>query len=211
MTETNANLPPWDDEIRAAKRPKWARLNRQTAFDNPWLSLEISDAVAPTGAPAHYAMVHFKNRAMAIFPLHDDGSVTLVGQSRFPLDAYSWELPEGGVPYDEDPLEGAKRELREETGLSAQNWRQILSFDMSNSVTDEVAICYLATGLTGGEVAPDETEVFDYAKVPFKILLEAVIKGQVRDGLTVVCTLRVYHMAKSGELSPALTRALDLD
>jgi len=211
MTETKANLPSWDDAERAARRPKWARLNRQTAFDNPWLRLEVSDAVAPTGAPAHYAMVHFKNRAMAVFPLHDDGTVSLVGQSRFPLDAYSWELPEGGVPYDEDALDGAKRELREETGLHAGAWQEILSFDMSNSVTDEVAICYLATGLTGGEVAPDETEVFDYAKVPFKTLLEAVIKGQVRDGLTVVCTLRVYHMAKSGELAPHLTRALDLD
>ena len=210
MPET-PDLPPWDDAGRAARRPRWRRAAPVTAFENPWLRLEVSDAVAPTGKPARYAVVHFKNRAVAIFPLHDDGTVSLVGQSRFPLDAYSWELPEGGVPYGEDLLDGAKRELREETGLSAAEWRKILSFDMSNSVTDEAAACYLATGLTGGAVAPDDTEVFDYARIAFKTLLDAVIKGQVRDGLTVACTLRVYHMAKSGGLSPRLTRALDLD
>ncbi|MDI7773979.1 NUDIX hydrolase [Asticcacaulis sp. EMRT-3] len=211
MRKPSTNLPPWDDAARAERRPRWQGFTNHTVFENPWIRVEAHEALAPTGKPAHYGMVRFKNRAIAVLPLHDDGTVSLVGQSRFAIDAYSWELPEGGAPLDEDPLEGGRRELREETGLSAENWREILSFDMSNSVTDEVAVCYLATGLSGGEVAPDETEVFDYARVRFKDLLEAVIMGQVRDALTVACVLRVYHMAKSGELAASLNAALALD
>lgn len=205
------NLPPWDDAERAARRPQWQGGAHQTVFQNPWIRLETHEVIAPTGKPGQYGLVRFANRGIGIVPLHADGTVSVVGQSRFAVGAYSWELPEGGVPHDEDPLEGAKRELREEAGLSAATWREILNFDMSNSVTDEVGIGFLATDLSPIEVEPDETEVFDYARIPFKTLLEAVIKGQVRDGLTIVCVLRVYHMAKSGALEPELIRALDLD
>ncbi len=203
MTDT-PDLPPWDSPERAAKRPDWRSLRHAVKLETPWIRVEQHDTVAPTGNPANYGIIRFVNRAIAILPLHDDGTVSLVGQQRFPLGRYSWELPEGGVPFDEDCLDGAKRELREEAGLEAAQWREILAFDMSNSVTDEVAVCYLATDLSAAETEPDETEAFDYARVPFRQLLEAVIKGQVRDGLTVVCVLRVYHMAASGTLSPEL-------
>ncbi|MGN6366311.1 NUDIX domain-containing protein [Asticcacaulis taihuensis] len=202
------SLPAWDSEERLARRPQWQDLTSQVVFENPWIRIESHDVMAPTGRPAHYGLVKFANRAIAVLPLHDDGTVSLVGQARFAVDAYSWELPEGGGPHDEDPRQAAIRELREETGLVAANLREILSFDMSNSVTDEVAVCFLATGLSQSDIAPDETEAFEYARVPFKDLLDAVIKGQVRDGLTVVSVLRVHHMAVSGDLPPHLRDAI---
>ncbi len=201
-------LPVWDSEDRADVRPQWQSVTSETVFQNPWIRIESHDVIAPTGHPAHYGLVKFANRAIAVLPLHDDGTVSLVGQARFAVDAYSWELPEGGGPFDEDPRTAAFRELKEETGLEAAHLHEILSFDMSNSVTNEVAVCFLATGLSQSDRAPDETEAFEYARVPFKILLDAVIKGQVRDGLTVVSVLRLHHMAVTGELLPHLRDAI---
>ena len=201
-------LPPWDTEEAAAKRTGWTRLTLETPFETPWLRIEASDVIAPTGNPAKYGVVRFRNRAIAVFALHDDGTVPLVGQMRFPLGRYSWEIPEGGAPMDEDPADGARRELREETGLIADKLSIILEMDLSNSVTDEVAVCYLATGLSQAETEPDDTERFEYARVPFSHLLKAVIKGQVRDSLTVASVLRVHHMAVTGELPPQLSEAV---
>jgi len=206
--DTTANLPLWDSEERTTTRSQWRSVTSETVFQNPWIRVESHEVIAPTGNPAHYGLVRFANRAIAVLPLHDDGTVSLVGQARFAVSAYSWELPEGGGPLDEDPRAAAIRELREETGLQAAHLQEILSFDMSNSVTDEAAVCFLATGLSQGDRAPDETEVFEYARVPFKMLLDAVIKGQIRDGLTVVSVLRAYHMAVTGDLLPHLRDAI---
>ena len=202
------DLPPWDTPEAAERRPQWRTVTQAAVFETPWIRVEASEVIAPTGNPGRYGVVRFANRAIAVFALHDDGTVPLVGQARYPVGAYSWEIPEGGGPLDEDPEHAARRELREEAGLEAADLRQILSFDMSNSVTDEVAICYLATSLTQAETEPDETENFDYARVPFPQLLKAVINGQVRDGLTVVTVLRVYHMAVTGALPAHLCRAV---
>jgi 8-oxo-dGTP pyrophosphatase MutT (NUDIX family) len=176
-------------------------------FENPWMSISEADAVAPTGRPALYGLVHFKNRAAAILPLHDDGTVTMVGQHRFPLRDYSWEIPEGGVPFDEDMLDGAKRELSEETGLKAEHWCEVLRLQLSNSITDEVAVGYLATGLSASrDHAPDETEDLAVARRPFAELLDLAVAGKIQDSLTVAMLLRAHHMAVSGELPRELAK-----
>jgi 8-oxo-dGTP pyrophosphatase MutT (NUDIX family) len=208
VPDKTPHLPFWDNEEAVAARPKWQKVASHIAFQNPWITIESHDVIAPTGRPAHYGLVRFANRAIGVLPLFDDGTVPLVGQARFALDSFSWEIPEGGAPYDEDPLDGAKRELREETGLVAANWTEIAQLELSNSVTDEVAVCYLATGLSEGEVEPDETEALTQMRVPFKTLLDAVIKGQVRDALTVVSVLRVHHMAVTGDLPRHLRDAI---
>lgn len=168
------------------------------------------DATAPTGAPAPYGLVGFKNRAVAILPLHADGTVTLVGQARLPHGDYSWEIPEGGAPLSEDPLDGAKRELAEEVGLVAGDWREILRAQLSNSVTDEVMIGYLALNLSpaDGGAQADDTEDLAIVRAPFAEVLEAAMAGHLQDMLTVAMLLRGYHMAREGSLPRALARAM---
>jgi 8-oxo-dGTP pyrophosphatase MutT (NUDIX family) len=196
--------PDW---MAPAGRP-WAINSVRTTYENPWIRVREYQATAPTGRAALYGLVGFKNLALAVLPLHDDGSVTLVGQHRFPLADYSWEIPEGGGPIGEDPLDGARRELREETGLAAAEWRQVLRFQLSNSITDEQGYGFVATGLTQAEADPDETEVLQLARVPFREALDLAMSGAICDMLTVAMLLRAYHMAQEGGLSQILANAM---
>jgi len=182
----------------------WRRANERTVWENPWLAVREYDATAPTGKPATYGLAHFRNLAIAVLPLHEDGTVTLVGQNRFAFADYSWEIPEGGGALDVDPLDSAKRELREETGLEAAEWRQILDVQLSNSLTDERGVGFLATGLTQSRTEPDETEDIAVARVRFGEALEAANAGFIKDCLTVAMLLRLHHMAAKGDLSDGL-------
>lgn len=188
--------------------PGWTVRSARTAYENPWLVLRHYETLAPTGHPALYGVVSFKNYAIAILPLHDNGEVTLVGQHRMPLADYSWELPEGGGPIGIDPLDSAKRELREEAGLVADDWRQVLRFQLSNSVSDERGFGFIATGLTRAETEPDETEALRIVRVPFRQALDLAVAGHMPDAMTVAMLLRAYHMAKEGELPSALAKAM---
>jgi len=194
--------PAW---LKAHGRP-WTVTSEKTVYDNPWITLTEYQTIAPTGRAALYGKVGFKNRAIGVVPLHTDGTVTLVGQSRFPRGNYSWELPEGGAPLGEDPLAGAKRELAEEVGLQAADWRQILTMELSNSITDEFCHGYLAMDLTPTAGAPDETEDLEVVRVPFSEALDAAVSGHMPDSLTVALLLRVHHMAVKGELPADLAR-----
>jgi len=188
----------------------WQAGDERVVFESNWIAVTDQTAIAPTGNPARYGLVRFKNLAIAVLPVHDDGTITLVGQHRFPLGDYTWELPEGGSPQAEDPLEGAKRELAEETGLVAADWREILRGQLSNSITDEQMIGYLALGLTAGQhrPEPDPTEAIVLERVPFREALEAAMAGHLQDMLTVAMLLRGYHMAREGALPGALARAM---
>jgi 8-oxo-dGTP pyrophosphatase MutT (NUDIX family) len=184
----------------------WSVTSETIVYDNPWITLTEYQTIAPTGRPALYGKVAFKNRAIGIVPLHADGTVTLVGQNRFAHANYSWELPEGGAPLDEDPLEGARRELAEEVGLQAADWRLILQMELSNSITDEFCHGYLALDLTPTATEPDETEDLAMVRVPFAEALDAAVSGHMPDSLTVALLLRVHHMAVKGELPADLAR-----
>jgi 8-oxo-dGDP phosphatase len=197
--------PDW----MAPQGPKWRTRSQTPIYENPWIKVTEHRAEAPTGAPALYGVVSFKNLAIAVLPIHDDGTVTLVGQRRYVSGEYSWELPEGGGDRDVDPLDSARRELAEETGLGAAEWREILRVELSNSITDEVGVGFLATGLSS---APghdlDPTEDIRIARRPFREVLELAVNGALPDVLTVAMLLRAYHMAREGDLPPALTRAM---
>jgi 8-oxo-dGDP phosphatase len=201
-----SDKPAW---LRPHGTP-WKRRAERLVFENPWIKVTEHAATAPTGKPASYGVVGFKNFAIAVLPIHADGTVVLVGQNRFALADYSWELPEGGSPIEADPLEGARRELAEETGLAAADWREVLRVQLSNSVTDERAFGFLALGLTeAAEVHhKDDTEELAIVRAPFREALEAALAGHLQDILTVAMLLRAYHMAREGALPGALARLM---
>lgn len=198
--------PRWAEGL--PDTPPWRSLGDSVLIDTPWMRVTRHPAIAPTGAEADYMVVRPKNVGTGVLPLHDDGTVSLVGQHRFALMRYSWEMPEGGAPEGEDPFEAVKRELAEEAGLTALHWRAALDVDLSNSITDERAMAWVAWGLEATDKAPDETEVFLSARVPFRELMAEVLRGAVRDGLTVATVWRAYHMAREGELPAALAKAM---
>jgi 8-oxo-dGTP pyrophosphatase MutT (NUDIX family) len=202
-------MAPKPDWLRPHGRP-WKRGPERIVYENAWIRVTHHEAVAPTARPAQYGVVGFKNLAIAILPLHDDGTVTVVGQNRFVFADYSWEIPEGGSPLADDPLEGARRELAEEAGLVAREWREVLQVQLSNSVTDERAVGYLALGLSAAEIASaqDDSEDLQLGRVPFGELLQAALNGDIQDMLTVAMLLRVYHMAREGLLPDALAQAM---
>jgi 8-oxo-dGDP phosphatase len=186
----------------------WTAGPPERIHENPWFATDVYAGVAPTGVAATYYLLHYKNTATGVVPLHEDGTVTLVGQWRFPFGLYSWELPEGGAPLGEAPEDGARRELREEAGLLAGSLRHILEIKLSNASSDETAHLYLATDLSSTETERDETEALSVARVPFSEALAAVAKGQITDAMTVAALLRVHHMAVTGEIGPDLAGRL---
>ena len=180
----------------------WRTLRSSLRYDNPWISVTHHDVVNPSGGEGIYGVVHFKNRAIGVLALEDDGTTYLVGQYRYPLEMYSWEIPEGGGPHSENPLEAAKRELLEETGLRAREWRQILRMHLSNSVSDEESIVYLATDLEQGEASPEETERLTLRRLPFTDVLAMVQRGEITDSITVAAVLCLALEQRRNESDP---------
>lgn len=186
------------------RRGDWTLLDQREVYGNPWITLTEHRVLNPSGNPGIYGVVHFRNLAIGIIALEDDGDIWLVGQHRFPLDAYSWEIPEGGAPLDEDPLAGARRELKEETGIEALTWREIGRLHLSNSVSDEAGIIYLATDLRHGTAAPEETEALGLRRLPAAEAYRMARRGELTDSMTVAGLYRLRLMALEGELPPAL-------
>lgn len=173
------------------KRNPWKVLSSRGVYDNKWINLTEYDVINPGGGHGIYGKIHFKNLAIGILALDENRNTWLVGQYRFALDQFSWEIPEGGGPLGIDPLESAKRELLEETGLSAKKWQEVQRMHLSNSVSDEFAIIYLAQDLEQGEAQPEETEELHVQHIPFEELYARVIKGEITDAITVAAALRV--------------------
>lgn len=169
----------------------WQIKSEKAVYDNPWISLTEYQVTNPSGNPGIYGKVHFKNRAIGVLPLDAELNTYLVGQYRFTLNQYSWEMPEGGGPLNEAPLDAAKRELLEETGLVAVNWIEIQRLHLSNSVTDELSILYVATDLTQHEAEPEDTEQLIVKKVPFDEVYRMVNDGEITDAMTVAAVLKV--------------------
>lgn len=177
-------------------------------FENEWFRIDSHAVIHPGGAEGTYSVIRPRRLAVGALPIDGDGNVHLVGQWRFPLSRYSWEIPEGGAEPGEPALACAQRELEEETGLRAKDWRKILDIDLSNSLTDEQGVVFLATGLEPGGARPEATEVLRHRAAPFSDVLERVTDGRIRDSLTVAGVLRAHHMAVRGQLPRSLVRAM---
>jgi len=172
----------------------WRRTSRRTIYENPWIRVDHDEVTRPNGRGGIYGVVHFHNLAVGVVAIDDADLVLLVGQFRYALGRYSWEIPEGGVPFDEDPLVGAQRELAEETGCTSTTWREIARFELSNSVTDEHGLLYLATGLSTGDATPDETEAIEVRWVSFDEALAMIDRGEITDAMSQIGLDRVARL-----------------
>ncbi|MBK9579319.1 MAG: NUDIX hydrolase [Fibrobacterota bacterium] len=180
--------PVWENRIKIGP---WTQISRAVTYNNPWIRVEHHEVQDPSGRQGVYGVVHFKNRALACVPLHEDGTVTLVGQHRYPLDLWTWEIPEGGGRPDADPLDEMKRELMEEAGLSASEWIHLGLIHTSNSVCDETAHLWLARGLTEGSLDRESTEGdMKLMRVPFAEAVAMALDGRITDALTVAALFR---------------------
>ena len=180
-------------EIPGGANP-WQTLSTQLEFENPWFAVTTHDTIAPDGSRPRYGKISFKNRAVAVVPLDEDRHTGLVGQWRFPLGEYSWELPMGGAPHHEEPAAAALRELREETGLSAGRLTLLMKMHISNSITDEEGLVFLAEGLSAGAPEFDETEQLAIRRLPFTEALEMVMDGRITDAISVAGILKLARM-----------------
>jgi len=175
-------------------RNPWTILSEKEIYSNPWIKLTEYQVLNPSGNPGIYGKVHFNNLAIGIVPLNEKGELVLVGQYRFPLNAYSWEIPEGGGKLGIDPLDSAKRELLEETGLVAKKWEKLLEMHLSNSVTDELAIIYLATDLEQHAAEPEDTEELAHRTISLQEAWLEVKSGKITDSMTVAAIQRLMLM-----------------
>lgn len=184
---------PYNPKSKKQLNP-WKTLKSEQVYENAWIKVDHKQVVNPKGGHGIYGVVHFKNLAIGILPIDDQGNTWLVGQYRFPLEGYSWEIPEGGGPLNIDPLISAKRELLEETGLIAQEWNLLMHMHLSNSVTNEHAIIYTAQDLTQHLPEPEETEDLTLLKLPFVDALTWVIEGKITDSMSVAAILKYAYL-----------------
>ncbi|MFN5920883.1 MAG: NUDIX domain-containing protein [Bacteroidota bacterium] len=178
----------------------WQTRQKQLVYESPWITVEHHDVLNPAGNAGTYSLVHFKRLAIGILPLDDENNTWIVGQYRYPMQCYTWEIPEGGGERSVDPLETAKRELLEECGIVASEWKLIQQLQLSNSATDEVAYLYIARGLTFTEAQPEETEQLTVCKIHFDELYARVCNGEITDSLTVAAVLKARLMMMEHEL-----------
>lgn len=169
----------------------WKVKNSNVVYENPWIKISHEDVITPKGTDGIYGVVHFKNIAIGIVPIDDEGNTWLVKQSRYTLNQYTWEIPEGGCPKNEEPINAAKRELEEEVGLKANDWRELMRMHLSNSVTDELCVVFVARDLFPGEQQLEATEDIEVKKLPLTEAIDMVKRGEITDGITVAALLRI--------------------
>ncbi len=178
----------------------WQTITSEVKFETPWITVTKHDVLNPAKKPALYGTVHFKNLAIGILPLDKDLNTWLVGQWRYPLNKYSWEIIEGGGPLNDSPLESAKRELKEEAGIVANKFTLLCNMHTSNSATDEYCHIFLAQDLEFGESEPEESEELVIKKVKFTEAYNMVINGTITDSLSIAAILKTYILIKENTL-----------
>ena len=178
----------------------WKTLKSKETYSNSWIKVTEHQTVNTAKKEGIYGVVHFKNIAIGIIPLDEDYNTWLIGQYRYPLNEYSWEICEGGGLHQDDVLDSAKRELHEELGIKAENWTKIMNMHLSNSVSDEKGVIYIAKGLSYHTPEPEEGEVLQIKKIPFNTVYEMVMNNQLKDSLTIAGILKTKILIDKGEI-----------
>lgn len=172
----------------------WKTLSSKPVYDNPWIAVREEQVINPSGGNGIYGVVSMKNKAIGIVPIDAEGNTYLVGQYRYTLQEYTWEIPEGGCPVGTEPLDSAMRELKEETGYTASKWSLLSKIHTSNSVTDEEGFIYLAEDLVAGQSMPEETEQLTVRKLPLKEALAMVMNSEITDSISTTALLMVARL-----------------
>lgn len=178
----NIEIPRMIDET---KNP-WVTLSKEVKYENQWIQVEEHQILNPSGNPGIYGKVHFKNIAIGVIPIDEENNTWIVGQYRYPLNEYSWEIIEGGGKIGVDPLESAKRELLEEAGIIAEEWELLTTLHTSNSVADELGLIYIARKLSFTEAIPEETEQLQLKKIPVSELIQMALDNKITDSLSLI-------------------------
>lgn len=208
MPHSRARHPAVTSLPAVSEENPWKTLSGEVRYENKWIRVTEHQVVNPSGNPGIYGVVHFKSVAIGVLPVDAEGCVHLVGQYRYSLNAYSWEMPEGGGAPDMPPIEEAKRELREETGLVARQWLELLPIHTSNSICDEHGVIYLAWDMELTESEPEETEQLTIVRMPFAGVVDLVLEGVITDSMTVAAVLKAQLLAERGGLPDALSKLM---
>jgi 8-oxo-dGTP pyrophosphatase MutT (NUDIX family) len=179
------------------RRNPWTQLSTSPIYRNPWFAVREDQVIRPDGSAGIYGVVTAGRWALGIVPLWPDGTVTLVGQYRYPIEEYSWEIPEGGGDLADEPLSGAKRELAEETGLEASSWEYLGRCHTSNCFVDEVGHLFLAEGLRQGPAAPGPDEELETRRLPFSEALAMAADGRITDAISIAGLFRAARWLDS--------------
>lgn len=168
----------------------WKTISTRETYSNPWIRVREDQVLNPSGGPGIYGVVEYRNRAIGVVPVDDEGFTWLVGQWRYCQDRYEWEIPEGGCPQGESPAEAARRELLEEAGIAAAHIEPLLTgIQLSNSTTNEICDVFVASGLTLAEPDPEETEQLEILRLPLAEAVEMAKDGRIRDSVSVIALL----------------------
>jgi 8-oxo-dGTP pyrophosphatase MutT (NUDIX family) len=178
----------------------WEILNKKEIYTNPWITLQHHEVINPGGNEGVYGTIDFRYTALGVLVLDEDYNTYIVGQYRFPLKKYSWEIPEGGGEKDEEPLISAKRELSEECGIQAKKWTKIQDFDLSNSVTNETGFLFIAQELSYFNAHPDDNEELQIKKIPFEKLFEMVLNGEISDAMTIMAVFKTNYLIQNKKI-----------
>lgn len=192
-----------------ATRPKpWRLVQDQTVFECPYFITRSDRVKDGFGRPRDYYNVRMRNFGIAVVPIDGDGYTILVGQQRYLLDRFTWEVVRGGGRLDMPAIESAKNELSEETGYRADNWLQLFKASASPGVTDELAVGFVAWGLQAGEPHPDAGEDLVQWRLPFSKVIAMVLSGEIADLASSALVLGIQLRLERGELPSDLADCL---
>jgi 8-oxo-dGTP pyrophosphatase MutT (NUDIX family) len=181
-------------------RNPWKTLSSRVAYENTWIRVREDKVIRPDGGPGLYGVIEVRPSA-GVVALNERDEIVLVGQWRYTVNRYSWEIPRGGShPGEDDLLEVGKRELAEEAGVLARDWRKIGTVDNANGVNSDSQTFYLATGLSETETNHDPEEEITVKWRPFAEALEMAMDGRITEVDSVAAILLTAQLRASGQI-----------